>query len=114
MEWHQRQSSGELVGQVNNGVGKVVRTTEGVSRELIPALIQTGFSLVPLFLFTPRTTPLLLISVMAFLWLTIIEQRRRKPFAKSRHRGYNRDYGFFTESVQAVQPIVQYRSRATC
>src|SRR4051794_31439529 len=27
MEWHQRQSSGELVGQVNNGVGKVVQTT---------------------------------------------------------------------------------------
>src|SRR5579883_2905695 len=48
MEWHLRQSSGELVGQVNNGVGKVVQTTEGLSRELIPALIQTGFSLVPL------------------------------------------------------------------
>ena len=29
MEWHQRQSSGELVGKVNNGVGKVVQTAEG-------------------------------------------------------------------------------------
>src|SRR5947209_5436259 len=46
MEWHQRQSTGELVGEVNNGVGKVVQTAESVSRELVPALIQTGFSLV--------------------------------------------------------------------
>ena len=50
MEWHQRQSSGELVGKVNNGVGKVVQTAEGLSRELVPALIQTAFSLVPLLL----------------------------------------------------------------
>jgi ABC-type multidrug transport system fused ATPase/permease subunit len=107
-EWHQRQSSGELVGQVNNGVGKVVQTAEGISRELVPALIQTGFSLVPLFIFTPRTTPLLLASVVLFLWLTVIEQRQRKPFAKSRYKGYNRDFGYFTESVQAVQPVVQY------
>src|ERR1043165_9637227 len=41
MEWHQRQSAGELVGKVNNGVGKVVQTAEGLSRELVPALIQT-------------------------------------------------------------------------
>jgi len=108
MEWHQRQSTGELVGEVNNGVGKVVQTAEGVSRELVPALIQTGFSLVPLFLFTPRTTPLLLVAVAAFLWLTIIEQRRRRPFAKSRYRNYNRDFGYFSESIQAVHPIVQY------
>jgi ATP-binding cassette subfamily B protein len=108
MEWHQRQSSGELVGQVNNGVGKVVQTAEGVSRELVPALIQTGFSLVPLFIFTPRTTPLLLVSVVVFLWLTLMEQRQRRPFAKSRYRGYNRDFGYFTEGVQAVQPVVQY------
>jgi ABC-type multidrug transport system fused ATPase/permease subunit len=108
MEWHQRQSTGELVGEVNNGVGKVVQTAEGVSRELVPALIQTGFSLVPLFLFTPRTTPLLLVAVAAFLWLTIVEQRRRRPFAKSRYRNYNRDFGYFSESIQAVHPIVQY------
>jgi ABC-type multidrug transport system fused ATPase/permease subunit len=43
MQWHQRQSSGEVVGRVNNGVGKVVQTAEGLSRELAPALIQTGF-----------------------------------------------------------------------
>ena len=112
MEWHQRQSSGELVGEVNNGVGKVVQTAEGLSRELLPALIQTGFSLVPLLIFTPRTMPLLLGSAGVFIWLTVIEQKRRQPFAQSRYRNYNRDYGYFTETAQAVQPVVQYGQTA--
>lgn len=108
MEWHQKQNSGELTGKVNNGVGKVVQTTEGVSRELVPALIQTGFSLVPLVLVTPWTTPALLISLLAFLWLTLCEQKQRRPFARRRYENYNRDFGLFAESVQAVQPVTQY------
>jgi ATP-binding cassette, subfamily B, bacterial len=108
MEWHQRQSSGELVGKVNNGVGKVVQTAEGVSRELVPALIQTGFSLIPLLWFSARTTPALLAALGIFLWLTILENRQRRPFARRRYRNYNRDFGQFSECVEAIQPIVQY------
>src|SRR3982751_4557516 len=85
MEWHQRQSSGELVGKVNNGVGKVVQTAEGLSRELIPSLIQTAFSLVPLFWFSAGTAPGLLIALAIFMWLTVLENRERQPFAKGRY-----------------------------
>jgi ABC-type multidrug transport system fused ATPase/permease subunit len=108
MEWHQRQSSGELVGKVNNGVGKVVQTAEGLSRELVPALIQTGFSLIPLFWFSAATTPALLIALGAFLWITVLENRQRKPFARARYRNYARDSGQFTEAVQAIQAVAQY------
>ncbi len=108
MEWHQRQSSGELVGKVNHGVGKVVQTVEGLSRELVPALIQTGFSLVPLIWFSAATTPALVSALGVFLWLTLVENRRRRPFARGRYRGYNRDFGLFSESVEAIQPVVQY------
>ncbi len=108
MAWHQRQSSGELVGRVNNGVGKVVQTTEGVSRELLPALVQTGLSLIPLLWVSPVTTPPLVLALGLFLWLTLLENRRRRPFAKRRYEGYNRDFGLFSESVQAIQPVVQY------
>lgn len=112
MEWHQQRNSGEVVGEVNNGVGKVVQTSEALSRELLPALIQTGFSLVPLLLFTPRTLPLVLVSAAIFMWLTVMEQKRRQPFARSRYRNYNRDYAFFSEGFQAFQPIVQYGQSA--
>ena len=112
MEWHQRQSSGELTGKVNNGVGKVVQTAEGLSRELVPALIQTAFSLIPLLWFSSRTMPALLGALGIFLWLTILENRRRKPFAKSRYRQYNRDSGQFTEAVQAIQAVAQYGQQA--
>ncbi len=108
LEWHQRQSSGELVGKVNNGVGKVVQTAEGLSRELAPAVIQTGFSLVPLLLFCPVTTPALLFALGIFMWLTVLENRQRRPFARGRYRNYSRDFGLFSESIEAIQPVTQY------
>jgi ATP-binding cassette, subfamily B, bacterial len=108
MQWHQRQSSGELVGNVNNGVGKVVQTAEGLSRELVPALIQTGFSLIPLLWFSARTTPALLVALGIFLGLTLVENRKRKPYAKARYRNYAKDSGQFTDAVQAIQAVAQY------
>jgi ABC-type multidrug transport system fused ATPase/permease subunit len=108
MEWHQRQSSGELTGKVNNGIGKVVQTAEGLSRELIPAVIQTAFSLVPLLLFSPVTTPLLLVALCGFLWITVWENRQRRPFARRRFNLYARDFEHFSESVDAIQAVVQY------
>jgi ABC-type multidrug transport system fused ATPase/permease subunit len=108
MEWHQRQSSGELVGEVNTGVGKVVQTAEALSRELIPALVQTAFSLIPLFLISAITAPVLLPALVLFLLLTVIENRRRRPFSKRRYRHYEKDFGLFSDSVQAVEPVVRY------
>lgn len=108
LEWHQRRSSGTLVGEVNNGVGKVVQTAEGISRELFPALIQTGFSLIPLAIFSPRTSPAAGIALGLFLWLTIAENRRRLPLKKGRYRDYARDFGVFAESVEAAQPVIQF------
>jgi ABC-type multidrug transport system fused ATPase/permease subunit len=108
MEWHQRQSSGELVGKVNNGVGKVVQTAEGLSRELVPALIQTAFSLIPLLWFSAATMPGLLLALAIFMWITVLENRERKPYAKARYQNYTKDSGQFTEAVQAIQAVVQY------
>src|SRR5437762_681506 len=48
LDWHHRKDSGVLVGEVNNGVGKVVQMAESLSRELCPALIHTCLSLIPL------------------------------------------------------------------
>src|SRR5205085_5272617 len=103
MEWHQRRSSAELEGEVNNSVGKVMQSAEGLSRELVPALIQTAFSLIPLFLISAITAPLLLPALMVFLWLTVIENRQRRPFSRRRYRHYERDFGLFSDSVQAVE-----------
>jgi ABC-type multidrug transport system fused ATPase/permease subunit len=108
LEWHNHQDSGALVGKVNNGVGRVVQTAESVSRELAPALIRTGLSLVPLLYFSPFTTPAVLVSLGIFLWLTVIENVQRMPFRRSRNDNYVKDFGMFSESVQYVQPVVQF------
>ena len=108
LAWHHRKTSGELVGEVNNGVGKVVQTAESLSRELCPAVIQTAFSLVPLLIFCPLAVAPLAVALGVFLWLTVAENRRRQPHARERYGGYARDFGLFAESVAAIQPVVQY------
>ena len=108
LAWHHRKTSGTLVGEVNNGVGKVVQTAESLSRELCPAVIQTAFSLVPLLIFCPLAVAPLSVSLAVFLWLTVAENRRRQPHARERYGSYARDFGLFAESVAAIQPVVQY------
>lgn len=108
LEWHQRQNSGRLVGRVNDGVGKVVQTAEGVSRELCPALIQTGLSLIPLIIFSPITSPAIVAAIGLFMWLAFAENKKRQPYKKARYRDYAKDFGVFAESVQSVQALVQF------
>jgi ABC-type multidrug transport system fused ATPase/permease subunit len=108
LEWHQRQTSGVLVAKVNNGVGRVVQTGEALSREFAPSLIRTGFTLVPLLLFSLYTAPVLLAALTVFGALTVVENRRRAGYRKARYENYVRDSGRFTEYVEAFQPVVQY------
>ncbi len=108
LEWHIRKDSGVLAGHVNNGVGKVVQTAEGLSRELAPAMIRTGLSLIPLLWFSPLTTPFVLAALAVFLWQTRNENIARRPYRRSRYENYARDHGLFTECMQYIQPVVQF------
>jgi hypothetical protein len=50
----------------------------------------------------------LLPALVIFLWLSVRENRARCPFSKRRYRCYARDFGLFSESVQAIEPVVRY------
>lgn len=108
LEWHHRKESGRLAGDVNAGVGKVVQTAESVSRELIPALMRTVLSLIPLVLVSAMAVPAALVALGAFLWLSLIENRKREPFRRRRYRNYTKDHGMFAECVRQVRPVVQF------
>lgn len=108
LEWHYRQDAGQLAGKVNNGVGKVVQTAESIGRELAPAIIRTGLSLVPLCLLSPWTAVPIGIALVCFLWLTFAENRARQPLRKNRFENYSRDFGLFAESIQYVKPVIQF------
>lgn len=108
LEWHVQRDSGIIAGHVNNGVGKVVQMAEGVSRELVPAVIRTGLSLVPLLWFSPATAPFVGAALGIFLWQTRGENLARQPFRKSRYENYARDHGLFSECMQYVQPVVHF------
>lgn len=108
LEWHTQRDSGVVAPHVNNGVGKVVQTAEAVSRELVPALIRTGLSLIPLLYFSPVTAPLVLIGLAVVLWQTRVENLARQPLRRSRYENYARDYGLFAECMEYVQPVVRF------
>src|SRR6478609_9255090 len=42
------------------------------------------------------------------MWITVLENRERKPYARARYRNYTKDSGQFTEAVQAIQAVAQY------
>jgi ABC-type multidrug transport system fused ATPase/permease subunit len=108
MEWHHANNPVEFVSKLNNGAGKVVQTAETLGRELLPALIRTSLSLVPLLWFSALTTPFVIVGLAAFLYQTARENRERQRYRASRHEQYARDSGLFTECVQNVQALVQF------
>jgi ABC-type multidrug transport system fused ATPase/permease subunit len=108
LEWHHQKESGRLAGEVNAGVGKVVQTAEGISRELVPALLRTGLSLIPLFAMSILSVPAALGALAIFVWLSVVENKKREPYRRSRYTNYNKDYGMFSECLQQVRPVVQF------
>jgi ABC-type multidrug transport system fused ATPase/permease subunit len=108
MEWHHAQNPVELVSKLNNGAGKVVQTAETMGRELLPALIRTGLSLIPLLWFSALTTPFVILGLIAFLYQTARENRKRQAHRVTRHEQYAQDSGLFTECAQNVQALVQF------
>ncbi len=108
MEWHHTQNPVELVSKLNNGAGKVVQTAETLGRELLPALIRTGLSLIPLLWFSAWTTPFVILGLAGFLWETTRENHRRQSLRITRHEQYAKDSGLFTECTQNVQALVQF------
>ena len=109
MEWHHANNPVEFVSKLNTGAGKVMQTAETLGRELLPALIRTALSLVPLLWFSALTTPFIVLGLVAFLYQTARENKERQRYRAKRHEQYARDSGLFTECVQNVQALVQVR-----
>lgn len=49
-----------------------------------------------------------MVAVALFAWSSVIENRKRAPFRKSRYENYARDFGLFSECLEYVQPIVHF------
>jgi ABC-type multidrug transport system fused ATPase/permease subunit len=108
LEWHQSRNTLETVAMLNSGAGKVTGMADVLGRELLPAVIRTAVSLVPLLWFSAWTTPLLLAGLALFLQMTVTENRERHRYREVRHEQYAHDAGVFTETVQNVQAVVQF------
>jgi ABC-type multidrug transport system fused ATPase/permease subunit len=108
MQWHHRHNAVELVSKLNTGAGKIVQTTDTAGRELLPALIRTLLSLIPLLWFSVVTAPIVILGLMAYLWMTTRENLLRRGFRRLRHDQYAQDAGMFTECVHNVNALVQF------
>jgi len=103
MAWHQKRNSGALVGKVNRGVSKVVEILEALSWEFIPTLIQAILTIIPLLIFSPWVVGVAAVALFVFMWVSIVDYRRRKPLKKRRHDHYEEEWARSTELVQSVE-----------
>lgn len=111
MAWHQDKNSGALVGKVNRGVDKVSELLEGMSWEFVPTLIQAGLSLIPLLIFSPLAVPIVFLALVAFMWLTLKGNKKRRPYRKERHDLYEEEWHQSVELVQSVETAVMFSQK---
>ncbi len=112
MAWHQKHNSGALVGKVNRGVSKVVEILEALSWEFVPTLIQAILTIIPLLIFSPWVVGVAAAALAVFMWVSIVDYRRRQPLKKRRHDRYEEEWAKSTEMVQSVETARMFSQEA--
>ena len=77
--WHQQNNSGTLIGKVSNGVWKITELMNRLAWEIVPTLMQTVLSLVPILVLSPPAALVAAITFALFLWLTIKAHQDKSP-----------------------------------
>ncbi len=106
--WHEHHNSGTLVGQVSDGVWKVMSIVDMMSWEFTPTIIQTFLSLIPLFWISPLTACLAIVAFLLFAWLTMKGEKEKKPFRVRRHDIYEAEWSQAVQSVQSHETVVSF------
>jgi ABC-type multidrug transport system fused ATPase/permease subunit len=105
LSWHQNNNTGTLAQKINKGVDKVTTLIEQLSWDLVPTVVQVVISMIPLLIFSPFVSIILLVSLSLFLWDTLRAYRIQKPFRDKRHDMYEHDSLKTIEWIQAITTV---------
>lgn len=105
--WHENHSSGQTIGKVNAGIEKVRDIVSITCWDLMPTLMQTLLSLLPLWYFSPAVGCLTLGSFLLFVYWTIRSYAEEQPLREERHDIYDTVYGDFKEYGESQRTVIQ-------
>lgn len=104
--WHQTHNSGTLVGKVGDGIWRTLDIISMISWEFMPTMVQTVLSLVPMIYFSPYVAMLCVITMVIFVWLTLIGEEVKKPIRAKRQDLIEKDWAEAVSMVQAIETVI--------
>ncbi len=104
--WHQRKNSGELLGQVRDGIGKIDEMLNGLVWELIPTAFQALVSLAVLVVLSLLASGLFLLALLIHLVVTKRQDTVEYPLRKTQNDGRREAWRMEEEMVSAHHTIV--------
>ena len=85
MSFHLRTNSGELMGKIVRGTGKIMDTTFFLMFEILPLIIQTVLTMIMLLFLRPYAALILVPTVLVFAGLTHHLKVRTRESRRQRH-----------------------------
>lgn len=106
--WHQTHDSGTLVGKVGDGIWRTLDIVSMIAWEFMPTMVQTVLSLVPMVYFSPYVALLCVITMVIFVWLTLIGEEVKKPIREKRQDLLEKDWAEAVSMVQAIETVITF------
>jgi len=106
--WHQTHDSGSLVGKVGDGIWRTLDIVSMIAWEFMPTMVQTVLSLVPMVYFSPYVALLCVVTMVVFVWLTVIGEEAKKPIREKRQDLIEKDWTEAVSMVQAIETVITF------
>jgi len=110
LSYHEQENTGNKIVKIDRGISRISTLVENLCWEVVPTFIQITFSLAVLFWADYRLGLSLLVLAPLFLYLTVVANRKMRPYRKEMYKNYEEASGKMTQSIiniNAVQSFVQ-------
>jgi ABC-type multidrug transport system fused ATPase/permease subunit len=106
LRWHQKRNSAALLGEVNNGIDHVHDIIDTSSWELLPLVIATLLTLVPLIWFSPLSMLVMAVTGVLFVGLNYRLYVRTKPYRVARCDWQREDWQVSSDYVRGLPAVL--------
>ncbi len=108
--YHEKENTGNKISKIQRGADKVIELLNNFFWEVVPTLVQITLTTLIMFFVDWRFGVIFLLSVPAFVYLTLKSNRRVFPLRQMRHDNYEESYGKMAQAIvniNSVQSFVQ-------
>jgi ABC-type multidrug transport system fused ATPase/permease subunit len=106
LEWLLSRSSGGTASAIPKGISKMIELLMTLSWEFIPSLFQLVLSLIPLGLYTPVVVIPLLISITAYILLTLWSGKLTMSYREEMNKLEEKSNAWMVQMLQGLSDIL--------